>query len=155
MLVTCSVVEKKKLDTDWKKGRAVGSTWTPLCLSIVMCVLSHSVASDSVTSWTVASQTPMSMGILQVRILEWIFSTQGSNPGLPHSGGCFTVWTTREALVSITILDPNILWEQRHCCIFASKIWCSFLYWPTLISNLLLHREGSSENILTPLWSWQ
>ena len=41
----------------------------------------------------VAHQTPLSMGILQERILEWvgchdllqeIVPTQGSNPGLPH-----------------------------------------------------------------------
>ena len=43
-----------------------------------------------VTPWTVAHQVPLSMGILQTRILEWvchallqgIFPTQGSNPGL-------------------------------------------------------------------------
>ena len=56
-------------------------------------MLSHSVVSDSL--WpprTVAHQAPLSMGILQARILEWgchallqgIFSTQGLNPGLPH-----------------------------------------------------------------------
>ena len=44
------------------------------------------------TPWTIARQAPLSMGILQARILEWvatpsrrgIFSSQGSNPGLPH-----------------------------------------------------------------------
>ena len=44
------------------------------------------------TPWTAAWQAPLSMGILQARILEWaayallqgIISTQGSNPGLPH-----------------------------------------------------------------------
>ena len=43
------------------------------------------------TPWTVAHQDPLSMGILQARILEWIampsllqgiFPIQGSNPGL-------------------------------------------------------------------------
>ena len=53
-----------------------------------------SVMSNSVwlTLWTVARQAPLSMGILQTRILKWvampssrgIFPTQGSNPGLPH-----------------------------------------------------------------------
>ena len=43
-----------------------------------------------VTPWTVAHQSPLSMGILQARILDChallqgIFPTQGSNPGLPH-----------------------------------------------------------------------
>ena len=55
-------------------------------------VLSHSVMSDSVQPHRpyVAHQAPLSMGILQARILEWIampsssgiFPTQGSNPGL-------------------------------------------------------------------------
>ena len=42
--------------------------------------------------WTVACQAPLSIGILQARILEWIampssrgiFPTQGSNPQLLH-----------------------------------------------------------------------
>ena len=44
------------------------------------------------TPWTVAYQAPLSMGIIQARILEWvsmpllqeIFQTQGSSPGLLH-----------------------------------------------------------------------
>ena len=45
------------------------------------------------TSWTIAHQAPLSMGILQARILEWvampssrgrIFPAQGLNPGLLH-----------------------------------------------------------------------
>ena len=55
-------------------------------------MLSHSVVSDSATPLTAAGQAPLSMGVLQVRILEWIampssrgiFPTQGLNPGLPH-----------------------------------------------------------------------
>ena len=45
-----------------------------------------------VTPWTAACQAPLSMEILQARILEWvvmpssrgIFPTQGWNPGLLH-----------------------------------------------------------------------
>ena len=42
------------------------------------------------TPWTVARQAPLSMGILQARILEWVAmpssrgSTQGLKPGLLH-----------------------------------------------------------------------
>ena len=35
-------------------------------------VLSRSVLSDSVTPWTVAHQAPLSTGIHQARILEWV-----------------------------------------------------------------------------------
>ena len=47
-----------------------------------MLVFSHLVMSASfVTPWTVARQAPLSMGILQARILEWI--------AMPPSGGSF------------------------------------------------------------------
>ena len=41
------------------------------------CMLSHSF----VTPWTVARQAPLSMGILQARILEWfaVLSSRGSS----------------------------------------------------------------------------
>ena len=52
---------------------------------MLCAVLSHSVVSDSATPWTVACQAPLSMGILQERILEWVAmpsSTGSSNPGI-------------------------------------------------------------------------
>ena len=54
-----------------------------------MCyvVLSHSVMSNSVTLWIVAHQAPLSMGILQARILECIAmpsSRDLPNPGIEH-----------------------------------------------------------------------
>ena len=51
-------------------------------LTCICCaVLSHSVVSDSVTPWTVALQAPLSMGVLQARILEWVAmpSSKGSS----------------------------------------------------------------------------
>ena len=56
----------------------------------ILCCVSQSYL--TATPWTAAHQASLSMGILQVRILEWvampfsrgIFPTQGSNPGLPH-----------------------------------------------------------------------
>ena len=55
-----------------------------LIMTIVMfclCVLSHSVVSNSVTPRTVALQAPLSMGILQAGILEWVamLSSRGSS----------------------------------------------------------------------------
>ena len=42
---------------------------------------SHSVVSDSVTPWTVALEAPLSMGILQARVLKWVAmpSSRGSS----------------------------------------------------------------------------
>ena len=71
-----------------------------------MFVLSHSVISDSATPWTVAHQGPLSMGILQKRILQWVAmpSSRGSfqprdRTQVSHTTGeFFTVSGTREAL---------------------------------------------------------
>ena len=49
--------------------------------SLCCALLSRSVMSDSATPWTVARQAPLSMGILQTRILEWVAipSSRGSS----------------------------------------------------------------------------
>ena len=44
----------------------------PLVILVLCSVLSHSVVSDSATPWAVACQGPLSMGILQARIPEWV-----------------------------------------------------------------------------------
>ena len=52
---------------------------------ILYAVLSHSVMSDSATPWTVAHQAPLSMGILQASILEWVAMSSSRdfpNPGI-------------------------------------------------------------------------
>ena len=58
----------------WKQGTA--ATWPPRVL-----YASRSVAQLSATPWTVARQGPLSMGILQARILEWVAmpSSRGSS----------------------------------------------------------------------------
>ena len=40
--------------------------------TLCCAVLSYSVMSDSVTPWTAVHQAPLSMGIFQARILEWV-----------------------------------------------------------------------------------
>ena len=57
------------------------------------------------TPWTVACQAPLSMGILQARILEWVAMPYARGSFQPRdrtqvsciAGGFFTVWATREA----------------------------------------------------------
>ena len=59
-----------------------------------------------VTPWTVACQTPLSMGILQKRILEWVAFPSSREPSQPRNGThvsriagrFFTIWAPREAL---------------------------------------------------------
>ena len=68
-------------------------------------VLSRSVVLDSATPGTAAHQAPLSMGIVQARILEWVAmpSSRGSlqlrvqTQASCIAGEFFTVWDTREA----------------------------------------------------------
>ena len=68
-------------------------------------VLSHSVMSNSVSPWAVALQAPLSMGILQARILEWVAMPSSRGSSQPRdwtqvsctAGEFFTIWVTREA----------------------------------------------------------
>ena len=61
---------------------------------------SHSVVSDSL--WPHGLYSPWNSpghntGVGSLSLLQRIFPTEGSNPGLPHCRRFFTRWTTREA----------------------------------------------------------
>ena len=100
-----------------------------LCVCVCVCALPHSVMSTYVMLWTVAHQTPLSMGILQARILEWvaISSSRGSSQSrdwtqVSHIAGlCFTVWATshfwKKTWPSISNSDfpTNCPFSPSHC----------------------------------------
>ena len=79
------------------------------------------------TLWTVARQAPLSMGMLQARILEWVassFSRGSSRPGNQTqvsyiAGRFFTNWATRKAHLELSKLlkggeNPN--WAKISFC---------------------------------------
>ena len=75
-------------------------------------MLSHSVMSDSLwPPWNVAHQAPLSMEILQARILEWVAMPSSRGSSQPSDRTCishtvgefFTVWAAREAHISLFI----------------------------------------------------
>ena len=59
------------------------------------------------TTWTVACQAPLSMGILQARILEWIAMSSSRGSSQPRDRtqiscitcGFFTIWATRKTSI--------------------------------------------------------
>ena len=95
---------------DWFQiGKAVhqGCIFSPCLFNLFAeycSVFSHSVMSNSATPWTVASQDPLSMVILQAKILEWVAmpTSMGSLQQRDTAqfsciaGGFFTVWATKE-----------------------------------------------------------
>ena len=81
--------------------------------------VSHSVMSDSVTPWTVAYQAPLSMGILQATILEWLAlpSSRGSSQVRDQTqvfriaGEFFTIWATREGQSCINTCNSEHMFK--------------------------------------------
>ena len=85
------------------------------------------------TSWTVACQVPLSIGILQARILEWVaipFSRGSSQPRdqtqvFCIAGRFFTIWVTRKALnrhvPKQILLVPSSL-NFFHLCIYKPNL---------------------------------
>jgi len=89
-------------------GQSIGVSASHQSFQWMLCyaVLSHCHVWLFANPWTVAHQAPLSMGILQARILEWVampssrgsFQLRGQTQVSCAAGRFFTVWATREAL---------------------------------------------------------
>ena len=99
-------------------GRQVGSSTgagARLALSI-----SPSVVSDSVTPWTVAHQSPLSMGSSRQgvgfhSVLQGIFPTQGSDQDLLHCRQILYQLSQQRSLIS-TLPRGNKKTQRTHHC---------------------------------------
>ena len=86
-----------------------------LILLVCVCV-SCLVVSDSLQPHGLGHQDPLSMGILQARILEWVaISFSRGSSWLRDwtqvsciAGGCFTTWATREDVY----YSSKICWQM-------------------------------------------
>ena len=78
---------------------------------------SRSVVSDSLQPhglyrpWNSPGQNT---GVGSFYLLQGIFPTQGSNPGLPPRSGLFTSWATREALYLHLIFSTVVKYSTRE-----------------------------------------
>ena len=91
-------------------------------------MLSRSVMSDSLQPHGLCSSahgdTPgKNTGVGCHTLLQGIFPTQGSNPGLQIAGGFFAIWATREALIYI-----NLALIYINLCIYIYKHLCIFIF---------------------------
>ena len=80
---------------------------------VLCCAWPLSYVGLFATPWTVAHQAPLSIRILQARILEWVAmpSSRGSSQPRDQSqvshivGGFFTNWATREVYAILFLLE--------------------------------------------------
>ena len=83
-----------------------------------------------VTPWTVAGQAPLSMGIPQARILEWVvipFSRGSSWPRDWILVSCiasrfFIIWATREAPQDSSIAGTDLPTKNDHLNLLLTRI---------------------------------
>ena len=113
-----------------------------------------------VTPWAVAHQIPLSMGIFQAKILEWVAmpSSRGSSqprdwPQVFHTaGGFFTTCGTREAQLTRQCLyleKMSLCEEKTNLAKFC--VWYSFRGWTfEVICHLTLHAK--SLHLSLTLW---
>ena len=97
-------------------------TLVALCAT---CAYSMSHARLSETPWTAAHQDPLSMGILQARILEWVAMPSSRESSQLRdgtqvsciAGGRFTLWATRDA-------QDNSARSPSEGPSWSSVLWC-------------------------------
>ena len=95
-----------------------------LCCAVLSCVRLFK------TPWTVVRQAPLSMGILQARILEWVSMPSSRGSYQPRNrigvsfiaGGFFTSWATREAQ---NRASAQFSWVAQSCSILCDPMDCS------------------------------
>ena len=107
--------------SDWTELNTVKMTvieWVPDPIWLCPAQLLRRVLLFA-TLWTVACQAPMSMGILQTRIVEWVampsarasFQARDRTQVFHIAGGFFTNWTTR---AGVPIKEEGAMWRHRH-----------------------------------------
>ena len=126
-------------------------------------VLSRSVMSDSVNPWTVAHQAPLSVGILQARILEQVAMPSSRGPSQHRyqtqvsriAGGFFFYHLSHEEclmkrLQSIIRQPQNIFTYQSSIVYSPVQQWAQE-QWPTFLGWLTGIRGDSMDAVLKGL----
>ena len=112
-----------------------------------MCLVAQSFR-ISVTPWTAACQAPLSMGILQARILEWVTmpSIQGSNPYLLHCRWILYCLSHQGSPVGIVKhLKPNSQIDHYHLCSCSTLIFAVFAFYHRRCKESQLCKDTSSK----------
>ena len=130
----------------------------PSMCCAVLCLVTQSCLTLC-NPWPVARQAPLSMGILQARILEWVAmsSSRGSyqpwdRTQVSHiAGGFFTDWVTRKAQVgSLSLLQGIVLIQESNQGLLHFR----WLLYPTeLPGKSPFIRQVTLEQMVLFLWA--
>ena len=124
------------------------------------CVLSHfSRVWLFATPWSIAHQAPLSMGILQVRILEWVAMPSSRRSSRPRDQTCVSYVSCigKHVLYHYTTWEAHIRQYKMIWCSYQSLyISCSFplVQWSIIIldkySKVMRRRQWYPTPVLLP-----
>ena len=122
------------------------------------------------TPWTIARQDPLSMGILQARILEWIALSSSRGSSQPRdqtqvfltAGGFFTIWATRETNDIRSLENTNLMTEKsvNSSCLGSWETYgsdgCLLWWWFCDFASVKTYQAGKFGNsAAVMLRAWQ
>ena len=118
---------------------------------VLCCAQSLSCVQLFVIPWTIACQAPLSMGILQARILEWVAMPSSRGFSQPRdrtqvswiAGRFFTLWVTREAqFKQWNLLKVSYTFCQKWSLNLPPRIWfCRSGLLPWICINNLIGKK--------------
>ena len=115
----------------------------------MLCLVNH--VQLFATPWTVACQAPLSMGILQARILKWVAMPSPRGSSQPRD------WT-QVSCIAGGILNGSEGWSLGYWCINALVLTWSgqtnFLEWKILLADLHL-LLCAIESMVIPVYGLQ
>ena len=102
-------VENKHLDTNEIRGH--GMDWE-IGIDMYMCCASSLSHVQPFVPWTAAGLAPLSMGILQARILEWVamLSSRGSSQPMDQTR------VSSSSALGARFLTTRATWEAPYYC---------------------------------------
>ena len=134
---SCQNIELKKFLASKNHLKYSHKDWV-ICESESRSVMSHSLQCHG-CPWNSPGQNT---GVGSLSLLQGLFPTQGSKPGVPHCRWFFTSWATREALYvkeRTTVLCGTVYFFNH------SK--CYFRYSPKLRYGICFHLVSLSPSV--------
>ena len=115
--------------TDWATREAYiyiyFNPYVCVCVCVYICsALSLSCVQLFATPWTVVLQAPLTMGILQARILEWVTMPSSRGSSLPRD-------QTQVSHIASRFFTSWVTWEVHICvcvCIYIYIYVCMYVY---------------------------
>ena len=113
---------KESDTTEWLHFHFLSLVYSQLCKQLLLLFSCSVVSNSFATPWTVACQAPLSIGISQARILEWVAISFSRGSSWPRNWACVSCvgrwilyhWATREAHANHVPNSIKAMYHNQH-----------------------------------------